>query len=619
MADKAVADLVAASALTGTELLYGDDGVSDVKVTPSQVAAYVRTTGSDLTKVDDTNVTLTLGGTPVGSLLKAMSLTLGWSGTLAAARLNGNVVQAVTSDTNVTGSIATQNITLGWTGTLSLARGGTGASLTASNGGILYSTATAGAVLAGTATARQMLQSGASATPSWSTATWPATTTINQILYSSAANVVAGLATVPGGILNASIGGTPVVTVTPVLGAAGASVGTLGFQNLTSGTITVTPPTGALGTVALTLPAATDTLVGKATTDTLTNKTINGASNTLTVLGASQISGNIPVTNLNSGSGASSTSFWRGDGTWNAPLVIPTPPQGRLTLTSGTAITESDVTGATTCYYTPATGLYVPIWNGSSFTMTSIGAELSQATTDTTKSPAAVANNSAYFMLVWSDSGTIRCTRSPAWASTTDPGTGAGTAEVEWLNGIPVNKVAITNGPGARLGTIVGGFLSDGSAQISDSALFRHLSNAFNPQPRPMCVRDTTDTWAAVATTWRSANNSAANCFSVFLAFAGRMVEAEAVAAASTITSGYIVAGIGIDSTTTPSSSSVNPASSLITAAQQYNAQAKYRGFPGQGAHLINWLEYAANTNITWTGDQGTAIWQTGMVGSVMN
>lgn len=44
-------------------------------------------TPSALTKVDDTNVTLTLGGTPATALLQGVSLTLGWTGTLADARI----------------------------------------------------------------------------------------------------------------------------------------------------------------------------------------------------------------------------------------------------------------------------------------------------------------------------------------------------------------------------------------------------------------------------------------------------------------------------------------------------------------------------------------------------
>jgi hypothetical protein len=40
-----------------------------------------------LTKTDDTNVTITLGGSPTTSLLAATSLTMGWSGTLADVRI----------------------------------------------------------------------------------------------------------------------------------------------------------------------------------------------------------------------------------------------------------------------------------------------------------------------------------------------------------------------------------------------------------------------------------------------------------------------------------------------------------------------------------------------------
>lgn len=50
-------------------------------------------------------------------------------------------------------------------------------------------------------------------------------------------------------------------------------VTSFGFSGSTSGTTTV-QATAIAGTTTLTLPAATDTLVGKATTDTLTNKTL---------------------------------------------------------------------------------------------------------------------------------------------------------------------------------------------------------------------------------------------------------------------------------------------------------------------------------------------------------
>lgn len=55
-------------------------------------------------------------------------------------------------------------------------------------------------------------------------------------------------------------------------------------------------------------------------------------------------------------------------------------------------------------------------------------------------------------------------------------GTGAGTTELEMVNGIWVNKNAITNGPAARYGTYVGSAYTNGSSQID----FKFGSNAAN-------------------------------------------------------------------------------------------------------------------------------------------
>ena len=93
---------------------------------------------------------------------------------------------------------------------LSLANGGTGASLTANDGGIFYSTGSAGAILAGTVTAHQVLLSGSSSAPVWSTATYPASTTINQLLYSSSNNVIAGLSAANRATLVSATTGAPI-------------------------------------------------------------------------------------------------------------------------------------------------------------------------------------------------------------------------------------------------------------------------------------------------------------------------------------------------------------------------------------------------------------------------
>jgi len=139
---------------------------------------------------------------------------------------NTSITATAVPATGVTAGALGSTVTINnsnWSGTqLSLTNGGTNASLTASNGGIIYSTASALAVLSGTATANQHLASGASGAPAWTTATFPATTTAGTILTSGTANAVTASAT-------------------PTLGVNATTTGTLGLANggATGATVTL--------------------------------------------------------------------------------------------------------------------------------------------------------------------------------------------------------------------------------------------------------------------------------------------------------------------------------------------------------------------------------------------
>ena len=64
----------------------------------SSANVYASVAPQALTKTDDTNVTLLLGGTPSTALVNAASLTLGWQGTLGVARGGTNLASYAVGD-----------------------------------------------------------------------------------------------------------------------------------------------------------------------------------------------------------------------------------------------------------------------------------------------------------------------------------------------------------------------------------------------------------------------------------------------------------------------------------------------------------------------------------------
>ena len=248
------------------------------------------------------------------------------------------------------------------------------------------------------------------------------------------------------------------------------------------------------------------------------------------------------------------------------------PPQGYLTLqnvaSGGPVQGSSDITAATTVYYSPYVGNQIPIWNGSSFSILPF-AELSLSL-----STSAQASNGIYDACVFNNSGVPTLVFGPAWSNATagagSRGTGAGSAQISKQNGIWVNSFSIAANNGSNTYTIaalqctyVGSVAIDSTpGQVSAYRTWGQnrkfgVWNAYNRQPIYLEVGDSTTSWTYNVNAWRPSHGSTNNELTIFTGLPEESFNLKFVQGmgASSLGSGQIASiaiGIGINTTGAP-------------------------------------------------------------------
>jgi len=269
---------------------------------------------------------------------------------------------------------------------------------------------------------------------------------------------------------------------------------------------------------------------------------------------------------------------------------------GRLTLTSGTPVTTTDVTAATTVYWTPYKGSYVAIYNGTQW-LTYQFSQLSLALTGT----------STCIDIFISISGGVPVLSLLTWGSTTTRATG-----LVLQNGVYVLSGTTTK---RYLGTIY----MNGSSQTSDSIGGRYVWNYYNRIEKSMSYYTPISSWVCPASQGiRQANASSLFQLNYAIGVIEDMTKAQITLVYNSASAQYSF-GFGLNSTTTYAGASTISYIST-TSSGQFTASVFFMGYSSGGLNSLSWNEATGTTNTqTIYGVSSTTNFiQSGMAGTIL-
>jgi hypothetical protein len=308
-----------------------------------------------------------------------------------------------------------------------------------------------------------------------------------------------------------------------------------------------------------------------------------------------------------------------GDGVWRVITIsradgipfIPSgmsllpAPQGRLTLTPGTAETTSDVATAGSVLYAPRDGNLVTLFDAAT------GRWVPTVFAETAASLSGLAG--LYDIFGYRNGSGAFAMETLAWTDDANRATAIAKQDgIDVKSGDPTRRL---------LGTI--GTVSSGVT--ADTKLKRDVSNRHNEVPRNLLVTDPAISWTYSNPQFRQANGNAANQFEIVLCMP-RIVAAELVFSMSNSTTfGGAIGGIGINSTSTDSSTTKYSAQNP-TVGGSFFGKANFAGYLPAGRTRLVWLENSQpNSGVTtWYGTVNGAVvggnyFVSGLSGMVLN